>query len=110
MFEFLKRKKKQEDLLDEEAIKKSNEEFLKEHEYKMAHDPEYRKSVEKSASFFKADSEARKAAGLENKPGEYTFTCPNCGSKCKGSWHTMYGVDNLHGRTDCFTCDIHLMV
>lgn len=44
-------------------------------------------TVEQSAAFFKADSEARKAAGLENLPGEYTFTCPKCGSKCKGSWH-----------------------
>ena len=67
-------------------------------------------TAEQSAAFFKADSEARKAAGLENLPGEYTFTCPNCGTKCKGSWHAMYGMDNLHGRTDCITCNIHLMV
>ncbi|MBQ2839971.1 MAG: hypothetical protein IJE70_01340 [Oscillospiraceae bacterium] len=64
---------------------------------------------EMCAAFFKADSEARKAAGLEGLPGEYTFICPNCGTKCTGSWHAMYGPDNLHGRTDCFTCDIHLM-
>lgn len=110
MFEFLKRKKKQADVLDEEAIRKSNEDFLKEHEYKMEHDPKYRKSVEESAAFFKADSEARKAAGLENKIGSYTFTCPNCGTLCKGEWVHFDHLGNLHGRTDCFTCDIHLMV
>ena len=110
MFDFFKRKKKQVDVLEEEAIRKSNEEFLKEHEYKMEHDPEYRKSVEQSAAFFKADSEAKKAAGLENKIGSYTFICPNCGSECKGEWVRFDHLGNLHGRTDCFTCDIHLMV
>lgn len=110
MFEFLKRKKKQADVLDEEAIRKSNEDFLKEHEYKMEHDPEYRKSVEESAAFFKADREAKEKAGLVNKIGSYTFTCPNCGSECKGEWVRFDHLGNLHGRTDCFTCDIHLMV
>ncbi|MBQ3603304.1 MAG: hypothetical protein IJN25_00120 [Clostridia bacterium] len=65
---------------------------------------------EMCAAFFKADSEARKAAGLENKIGSYTFTCPNCGSECKGEWVRFDSLGNLHGRTDCFTCDIHLMV
>ena len=110
MFDFFKRKKKQTDVLDEEEIRKSNEDFLKEHEYKMEHDPEYRKSVEESTAFFKADSEARKAAGIENKIGSYTFTCPNCGTICKGEWVRFDHLGNLHGRTDCFTCDIHLLV
>ena len=109
MFEFLK-KKKQSNVLDEEAMRKSNEDFLKEHEYKMEHDPEYRKSVEESAAFFKADSEARKAAGLENKIGSYTFTCPNCGTLCKGEWVRFDSMGNLHGHTDCQKCNIHLMV
>ena len=64
---------------------------------------------EMCAAFFKADNEARKAAGLENKIGSYTFTCPNCGSECKGEWVRFDSLGNLHGRTDCFTCDIHLM-
>lgn len=110
MFNFLKKKKQKQDELDEEAMRKSSEEFLKEHKYKMEHDPEYRKSVEQSAAFFKADSDARKAAGLENKIGSYTFTCPNCGTLCKGEWVRFDHLGSLHGRTDCFTCDIHLMV
>ena len=110
MFNFLKKKKQKQDELNEEAMRKSSEEFLKEHKYKMEHDPEYRKSVEESAAFFKADSEARKAAGLENKIGSYTFTCPNCGTLCKGEWVRFDHLGSLHGRTDCFTCDIHLMV
>ncbi len=65
---------------------------------------------EMCAAFFKTDSEARKAAGLENKIGSYTFTCPNCGAECKGEWVRFDSLGNLHGRTDCFTCDIHLMV
>ena len=65
---------------------------------------------EMCAAFFKADSEARKAADLENKIGSYAFTCPNCGSECKGEWVRFDSLGNLHGRTDCFTCDIHLMV
>ena len=89
MLNFFKNKKQKAVELDDEAVKKS---------------------AEKSAAFFKADSEARKAAGLERLPGEYTFTCPNCGSECKGSWHAVHGEDSLHGRTDCFTCNIHLMV
>ena len=110
MFNFFKNKKQKSVELDEEAIRKSSEDFLKEHEWKMEHDLEYRKSVEQRAAFFKADSEARKAAGLENKIGSYTFTCPNCGSLCKGEWVRFDHLGNLHGRTDCFTCDIHLMV
>ena len=110
MVNFFKKKKQRQDEFNEEQIKKEQEDFIKEHRYKMENDPEYRKSVEESATFFKADSEARKAAGLENKIGSYTFICPNCGTKCKGSWHAMYGMNNLHGRTDCFTCNIHLMV
>ena len=108
MFDFLKRKKTVG--FDEVKSAKSHEDFVKEHEYKMEHDPEYRKSVEQSGAFFAADREARKAAGLENKIGSYTFTCPNCGSECKGEWVRFDHMGNLHGRTDCFTCDIHLMV
>lgn len=90
MFEFLKRKKKQESVrFDEKAFEVCEKE---------------------SAAFFKADSEARKAAGLENKIGYYTFTCPNCGSQCKGEWVRFDHLGSLHGRTDCFTCDIHLIV
>jgi len=108
MFNFLKKKKA--NVYDEEQMKKDQEVFLQNHEYKMKHDPEYRKSVEESAAFFAADREARKAAGLENKIGSYTFTCPNCGSECKGEWVRFDHLGSLHGRTDCFTCDIHLMV
>ncbi len=89
MFEFLKKKKKQASMPNAETIEKS---------------------AEKSAAFFKADQEARKAAGLEDKVGSYTFTCPNCGSECKGEWVRHDHNGNIHGRTDCFTCDIHLMV
>ncbi len=110
MFEFLKRKKKHEIGFGEEAIRKSSEEFFKEHEYKMEHDPEYRESVEKSVAFFDADHEAKEKAGLVNKIGSYTFTCPNCGTLCQGNWVRFDHAGNLHGRTDCFTCDIHLMV
>ena len=67
MFNFFKKKKQRQDEFDEEQIKKEQEDFIKEHQYKMENDPEYRKSVEESAAFFKADSEARKAAGLEKK-------------------------------------------
>lgn len=77
---------------------------------KSRHSPNHKPSLKEIESFFKTDSEARKAVGLENLPGEYTFTCPNCGTHCKSSWHSLYGADNLHGRTDCFTCDIHLIV
>lgn len=110
MFDFFKRKKTASVKIDDEATINSQDDFIKEFNYKMEHDPEYRKSVEESAAFFKADSEARKAAGLENKIGSYTFTCPNCGSECKGNWVRFDKCGNLHGRTDCFTCDIHLMV
>ena len=65
---------------------------------------------EMCAAFFKADSEARKAAGLENKIGSYTFTCPNCGSQCKGEWVRFDSLGNLHGSTGCNTCHIHLIV
>ncbi len=110
MFNFLKKRSKKTVELDEEAMRKSSEDFLKEHEYKMEHDPEYRKSVEQSRAFFKADHEAQEKAGLVNKIGSYTFTCPNCGTLCKGEWVRFDHLGNLHGRTDCFTCDIHLMV
>lgn len=110
MFDFFKKRKRKVFEFDEEAIRKSQEEFVRKNDYRMEHDPEFRKSVEESRAFFEANREARKAAGLEDKPGEYTFTCPNCGSECKGSWHSMFGANNLHGRTDCFTCGIHLVV
>lgn len=82
--------------------------FFKKKEKQNIAKPEI--TTEQSAAFFKADSEARKAAGLENKIGSYTFTCPNCGSQCKGEWVRFDHLGNLHGRTDCFTCNIHLMV
>lgn len=110
MFEFLKRNKKQADAVKEEFEEKSAEDYLEEHEYKMEHDPEYRKSIEKSAAFFKADKEARKAAGLENKIGSYTFNCPNCGTLCKGEWVRFDSLGNLHGGTGCPTCNIRLIV
>ena len=66
---------------------------------------------EQVAAFFKADSEAREAAGLKDRPGDYTFICPNCGSKCTGTWSSSHiDTNHLYGRTDCFTCDIHLIV
>ena len=64
MFDFLKNKKQSSTDIDEE-IRKSQDEFLAEHEYKMEHDPEYRKSIEKTAAFFKADKEAEEKAGLK---------------------------------------------
>lgn len=67
-------------------------------------------TAEQSAAFFKADSEARKAAGLENKIGFYSFTCPNCGTECKGEWVRFDSMGNLHGHTGCQKCNIHLMV
>ena len=104
MFDFFKKKRNNNEPYNE----KTPEQFLEEFNYKMEHDPEYRASVEKSARFFKADQEARKKAGLENKPGTYTFTCPNCNSLCKGSWVLM--GQQLHGSTGCSICNIHLMV
>ena len=53
MFNFLKNKSKKVFEMDEEAIRKSNEDILKEHEYKMENDPEYRKSFEKDEAFFR---------------------------------------------------------
>ena len=67
-------------------------------------------SLEECNAFFEADKMARENAGLTNLPGEYTFTCPNCNSLCKGSWHSLYGEKNLHGRTGCQTCNIYLIV
>ncbi len=94
----------------ESAPMQTPEEILAEHNYRMEHDPAYKLSIEQSAAFFKADSEAREKAGLTDLPGEYTFECPNCGSLCKGSWTDINGKDNLHGQTGCHTCDIHLIV
>lgn len=109
MFLF-RRNNKQAEKTPELTEKESAERFLEEHEYKMEHDPEYRKSVEESAAFFKADTEARKAAGLENKIGSYTFNCPNCGTLCKGEWVRFDSLGNLHGGTGCPICNIHLRV
>ena len=67
-------------------------------------------SEEETAAFFKADQVARKAAGLEKKIGTYTFTCPNCGTLCKGEWVRFDSLGNLHGGTGCPTCNIHLRV
>ena len=110
MFNFLKKKKQKLDEIDENFIRKSQENFIRQHDYKIKHDPKYRKSVEKSNAFFKADREAREKAGLVNKIGSYTFTCPNCGTKCKGEWLRFDSTGNLHGHTDCFNCNIHLIV
>ena len=109
MFLF-RRNRKQAEKAPELSEEESAERFLEEHEYKMEHDPEYRKSIERSAVFFKADTEARKAAGLENKIGSYTFNCPNCGTLCKGEWVRFDSLGNLHGGTGCPTCNIHLRV
>lgn len=65
---------------------------------------------EQAAAFFKADKEAKEKADLVNKIGTYTFTCPNCGSLCKGEWVRFDSLGNLHGHTGCHTCNIHLMV
>ena len=51
-----------------------------------------------------ADTAARKAAGLENRPGRYRFPCPVCGASCTGRWTTYHG--QLHGRTGCCRCGI----
>lgn len=84
--------------------------FIAEHDYKMEHDPEYRKLIEQSHAFFEADNEAREKAGLKDKEGVYTFQCPNCGSPCRGSWVWMKPNNEMHGYTGCSTCDIHLRV
>ena len=110
MFDFFKKKKQTSVEIDDEYIRKSQEDFLKEFNYKMEHDTEYRKSVEKSAAFFKADQEAEEKAGLKGKLGSYTFTCPNCGSECRGVWVRFDEYGNRHGHTGCQTCNIHLMV
>ena len=102
--------KKAAEIIRESEKEQSQDEFLAEHEYKMEHDHEYRKSIEKTAAFFKADKEAEEKAGLKNKLGSYTFTCPNCGSECKGVWVRFDEFGNRHGRTDCQICNIHLMV
>ena len=109
MFLF-RRNRKQAEKTPELSEEESAERFLEEHEYKLEHDPEYRKSIERSAAFFKADTEARKAAGLDNKIGSYTFNCPNCGTLCKGEWVRFDSLGNLHGGTGCPTCNIHLRV
>ena len=82
--------------------------FLKEFHERMEHDEEYRQSIERSRRFFQADGEARKQAGVENKAGEYIFTCPNCGAHCIGSWVKFKG--SLHGGTGCENCKIWLRV
>lgn len=63
---------------------------------------------QRDTRFLQADFEAREKAGLANQAGTYTFTCPNCNSKCIGSW--MWVGEQLHGKTGCKTCGICLMV
>lgn len=92
-------------MLETEADAKA---FLEEMNDRMENDAAYRQSIEQSRKFFQADSEARKQAGLENKAGEYTFICPNCGAHCRGSWVKFKG--SLHGGTGCKTCNISLRV
>ena len=65
---------------------------------------------EQAAAFFKADKEAEEKAGLTGKLGTYTFTCPNCGSECTGSWVRFDAYGSRHGSTSCNTCHIHLIV
>ena len=111
MFEFLRKQKPIKS--DEQILREQQEEvekFIAEHKYKMEHDPEYRQSLEKSRAFFQADREAEEKAGLVNKLGSYTFTCPNCGSECKGEWVRFDAFGNRHGHTGCYVCNIHLMV
>lgn len=100
------RKREQEELARE--IEANARADLQEFRYRMEHDEEYRQSVERSRRFFQADGEARKQAGVENKAGEYTFTCPNCGTHCTGSWVKFKG--SLHGGTGCENCKIWLRV
>lgn len=109
MFGFIRKKKQRQNKVDAEQLKRQ-EDFINEHRYKMRNDLEYRKEFDKKGTFLEADSDARKNAGLENKIGSYTFICPHCGSECKGEWTRFDHLGNLHGRTDCFTCDIHLIV
>ncbi len=67
-------------------------------------------SKEKTQNFLKADKEARKAAGLENKPGTYSFVCPNCQTLCYGDWKGIKGESSLHGKIECPVCKISLSV
>lgn len=80
--------------------------LLQEFYERMEYDEAYRQNMECARKFFQADSEARKQAGLENKAGEYTFVCPNCGNVCVGSWVKFKG--SLHGGTGCKACNIRL--
>ena len=94
---------------DEEVLREQEEEcekFLAEHEYRTAHDPEYRQGIEKKRCFFQAGREAEESAGLVNKLGSYTFTCPNCGSECKGEWVNFDTYGNRHGYTGCHVISI----
>lgn len=113
IFDFFKKRvqkctKSDENILSE--LQDDAEQFLAEHKYRMEHDPEYRQGIEKSRAFFQADREAAEKAGLVNKLGSYTFTCPNCGSECKGEWVRFDRHGNRHGHTGCYVCNIHLMV
>lgn len=62
--------------------------------------------MEKDKKFLAVAFSARKMAGLENRPGRYTFVCPNCGMLCVGNWIDIGG--ELHGGTECRTCGILL--
>lgn len=62
----------------------------------------------KDQAFLEAAAAARKAAGLENKPGHYEFICPNCGTLCAGNWVRFGGA--LHGGVACTGCNIYFRV
>lgn len=111
MLNLWKRRREAKKREQEELAREAEEDakaFLKEFHDRMEHDEEYRQSVERTRKFFQADHEARKQAGLENKAGEYTFVCPNCGAHCRGSWVKFKG--SLHGGTGCKACNIWLRV
>ncbi len=82
--------------------------IFEEHNYKMKHDKKYKQEVEKCKAFFKANREAREKAGLTNKAGKYTFTCPNCFSICEGNWLCHCG--EIHGNVGCDVCNIHYII
>lgn len=61
-------------------------------------------------AFFQADHKARKQAGLMGRAGAYQFSCPNCGTICKGTWLWNADSNSLHGHTGCPQCGIHLWI
>lgn len=83
-------------------------EFLKKNSHTKKENAALLEDMKKYAVILEADKIARKNAGLEDKAGSYTFTCPICGSECHGSWVEFDG--DLHGGTGCRTCDFLLRV